>query len=146
MHNGEICPVYSGSAVNSIGIQRLMDLIVHYFPTYSERGMYTATTPNGVKVELLTSETEVLTAQVFKTIVDPFVGRISYVKVLSGVLAADSTVVNANNGKPEKISQIYIVKGKHQTAAGKLFTGDIGALVKLQNTQQTTHCVIKANC
>ena len=79
-----------------------MDLIVSYFPTYSERGMYTATTPNGVKVELLTSETEVLTAQVFKTIMDPFVGRISYVKVLSGVLAADSTVVNANNGKPEK--------------------------------------------
>ena len=135
VRNGEICPVYSGSAVNSIGIQRLMDLIVDYFPTYSERGMYTATTPNGVKVELLTSETEVLTAQVFKTIVDPFVGRISYVKVLSGVLAADSTVVNANNGKPEKISQIYIVKGKHQTAAGKLFTGDIGALVKLQNTK-----------
>ena len=83
----------------------------------------------------MTSETEVLTAQVFKTIMDPFVGRISYVKVLSGVLAADSTVVNANNGKPEKISQIYIVKGKHQTAAGKLFTGDIGALVKLQNTR-----------
>ena len=135
VRNGEICPVYSGSAVNSIGIQRLMDLIVCYFPTYSERGMYTATTPNGVKVELLTSETEVLTAQVFKTIMDPFVGRISYVKVLSGVLAADSTVVNANNGKPEKISQIYIVKGKHQTAAGKLFTGDIGALVKLQNTR-----------
>ena len=135
VRNGEICPVYSGSAVNSIGIQRLMDLIVDYFPTYSERGMYTATTPNGVKVELLTSETEVLTAQVFKTIMDPFVGRISYVKVLSGVLAADSTVVNANNGKPEKISQIYIVKGKHQTAAGKLFTGDIGALVKLQNTR-----------
>ena len=135
VRNGEICPVYSGSAVNSIGIQRLMDLIVSYFPTYSERGMYTATTPNGVKVELLTSETEVLTAQVFKTIMDPFVGRISYVKVLSGVLAADSTVVNANNGKPEKISQIYIVKGKHQTAAGKLFTGDIGALVKLQNTR-----------
>ncbi len=135
VRNGEICPVYSGSATQSIGIQRLMDLIISYFPTYSEKGMYTATTPNDVKVDLLTSETEVLTAQVFKTIVDPFVGRISYVKVLSGVLAADSNLVNANNGKPEKISQIYIVKGKHQTAAGKLFTGDIGALTKLQNTQ-----------
>ena len=135
VRNGEICPVYSGSATQSIGIQRLMDLIISYFPTYSEKGIYTATTPNDVKVDLLTSETEVLTAQVFKTIVDPFVGRISYVKVLSGVLAADSNLVNANNGKPEKISQIYIVKGKHQTAAGKLFTGDIGALTKLQNTQ-----------
>ena len=135
VRNGEICPVFSGSAIQSIGIQRLMDLIISYFPTYSEKGMYTATTPNGVKVELLTSETETLTAQVFKTIVDPFVGRISYLKVLSGVLNSDSTLVNANNGKPEKISSIYIIKGKHQTAAGKLFTGDIGALVKLQNTK-----------
>lgn len=135
VRNGEICPVFSGSAIQSIGIQRLMDLIISYFPTYSEKGMYTATTPNGVKVELLTSETETLTAQVFKTIVDPFVGRISYLKVLSGVLNSDSTLVNANNGKPEKISSIYIIKGKHQTAAGKLFTGDIGALIKLQNTK-----------
>ncbi|MBB5185466.1 elongation factor G [Faecalicoccus acidiformans] len=135
VRNGEICPVFSGSAIQSIGIQRLMDLIISYFPTYSEKGMYTATTPNGVKVELLTSETETLTAQVFKTIVDPFVGRISYLKVLSGVLSSDSVLVNANNGKPEKISSIYTIKGKHQTAAGKLFTGDIGALVKLQNTK-----------
>ena len=52
--------------------------------------MYTATTPNDVKVELLTAESETLTAQVFKTIVDPFVGRISYLKVLSGVLNSDS--------------------------------------------------------
>lgn len=135
VRSGEICPVFSGSATQSIGIQRLMDLIIDYFPTYSEKGMYTATTPNDVKVELLTLETEALTAQVFKTIVDPFVGRISYLKVLSGVLSSDTTLVNANNGKPEKISSIYIIKGKHQTAAGKLFTGDIGALVKLQNTK-----------
>ncbi|WP_276931258.1 elongation factor G [Dubosiella newyorkensis] len=134
VRNGEIIPVFSGSAIESRGIGRLMDLIVSYFPTYSEKGVYTATTPNGVKVELLTTEQEVLTAQVFKTIVDPFVGRISYIKVLSGTLASDSNVVNGNNGKPEKISQIFIIKGKHQTAVGKLFTGDIGALTKLQNT------------
>ncbi len=135
IRSGEIVPVYSGSATEMIGIRRLMDLIVAYFPTYSEKGLYTATTPDGEKVELLTSEQEVLTAQVFKTIVDPFVGRISYVKVLSGVLSSDSTIYNANNGKPEKISTIYIIKGKHQTAAGKLFTGDIGALQKLANTK-----------
>lgn len=112
-----------------------MDLIVTYFPTYSEKGMYTATSPNDVKVELMTSEKEVLTAQVFKTIIDPFVGRISYVKVLSGVLSSDSVVSNANNGKPEKVGTIFIIKGKHQTAAGKLFTGDIGAIQKLQYTK-----------
>ena len=134
VRNGEIIPVFSGSAIESRGIGRLMDLIVTYFPTYSEKGVYTAKTPNDVDVELLTTENEVMTAQVFKTIIDPFVGRISYVKVLSGVLASDTSVVNANNGKPEKLSTIFVVKGKHQTAAGKLFTGDIGALTKLQNT------------
>lgn len=135
VRNGEIIPVFSGAAVESRGIGRLMELISTYFPTYSEKGLFTAETPNGVKVDLLTSEDEVLTAQVFKTIVDPFVGRISYVKVLSGTMNSDSTVSNANNGKPEKISTIYTIKGKHQTAAGKLFTGDIGAVTKLQFTR-----------
>ncbi len=134
VRSGEIIPVFSGSAVQSRGIGRLMDLINTYFPSYSEKGVYEAETPDGEKVELLTSEEETLTAQVFKTIIDPFVGRISYVKVLSGVLSGDSNVVNGNNGKPEKLGSIFIVKGKHQTAAGKLFTGDIGALNKLQNT------------
>lgn len=135
VRSGEIIPVFSGAAIESRGIGRLMDLIATYFPTYSEQGIFTATTPNGVKVDLLTTEEEVPTAQVFKTIVDPFVGRISYIKVLSGTLSSDSTMVNANNGKPEKISTIYTIKGKHQTAAGKLFTGDIGAVTKLQETR-----------
>lgn len=134
VRSGEIIPVFSGAAIESRGIGRLMDLISTYFPTYSEKGIFTATTPNGVKVDLLTTEEEVPTAQVFKTIVDPFVGRISYVKVLSGTLNSDTTMVNANNGKPEKIGTIFTIKGKHQTAAGKLFTGDIGAITKLQET------------
>ncbi|WP_276813795.1 elongation factor G [Faecalibaculum rodentium] len=134
VRSGEIIPVFSGAAIESRGIGRLMDLISTYFPTYSEKGIFTATTPNGVKVDLLTTEEEVPTAQVFKTIVDPFVGRISYVKVLSGTLSSDTTMVNANNGKPEKIGTIFTIKGKHQTAAGKLFTGDIGAITKLQET------------
>lgn len=134
VRSGEIIPVFSGAAIESRGIGRLMDLISTYFPTYSEKGIFTATTPNGVKVDLLTTEEEVPTAQVFKTIVDPFVGRISYVKVLSGTLNSDTTMVNANNGNPEKIGTIFTIKGKHQTAAGKLFTGDIGAITKLQET------------
>ena len=134
VRSGEIIPVFSGAAIESRGIGRLMDLISTYFPTYSEKGIFTATTPNGVKVDLLTTEEEVPTAQVFKTIVDPFVGRISYVKVLSGTLNSDTTMVNANSGKLEKIGTIFTIKGKHQTAAGKLFTGDIGAITKLQET------------
>lgn len=135
VRNGEIRPVFSGSALNSIGIERLMDLILKYFPTYGESGNYTAYDAEGKEVLLETNEKETLSAQVFKTIVDPFVGRISYLKVLSGVLGSDSTVYNANKDKAEKITSVFIIKGKHQTAVGKLFTGDIGAVVKLQYTQ-----------
>lgn len=113
-----------------------MDLIVKYFPTYGEAGSIIVKDANtNEEVMLETNEKETLCAQVFKTIVDPFVGRISYIKVLSGVLSSDSNVYNTNKDKMEKISTIFIVKGKHQTAVGKLFTGDIGAVVKLQYTQ-----------
>lgn len=136
VRNGEIRPVYSGSATHTVGIERLMDLIVKYFPTYGEHGSIVVTDSETQEpVELETNEKESLCAQVFKTIVDPFVGRISYIKVLSGVMSSDSVVYNATKEKPEKISTIFIVKGKHQTAVGKLFTGDIGAVVKLQYTQ-----------
>ncbi len=120
VRNGEIRPVFSGSALNSIGIERLMDLILKYFPTYGESGNYTAYDAEGKEVLLETNEKETLSAQVFKTIVDPFVGRISYLKVLSGVLGSDSTVYNANKDKAEKITSVFIIKGKHQTAVVKL--------------------------
>lgn len=134
--NGEIRPVFSGSAINMTGIERLLDLIDKYFPTYGEHGTVTVTDiAKEEPVELLTSEQGDLSVQVFKTIVDPFVGRISFIKVRSGVLSSDSTVYNPKKDKMEKISQIFIIKGKHQTAVGKLFTGDIGAVTKLAYTQ-----------
>ena len=113
VRNGEIRPVFSGSATHSVGIERLMDLIVKYFPTYGEHGSIVVTDSETQEpVELETNEKESLCAQVFKTIVDPFVGRISYIKVLSGVMSSDSVVYNATKEKPEKISTIFIVKGK----------------------------------
>ena len=136
VRNGEIRPVFSGSAINMTGIERLLDLIDKYFPTYGEQGTITVTDiDKNEPVELLTDEKGDLTVQVFKTIVDPFVGRISFIKVRSGVLSSDTTVYNPKKDKLEKISQIFIIKGKHQTAVGKLFTGDIGAVTKLAYTQ-----------
>lgn len=136
VRNGEIRPVFSGSAVNMTGIERLLDLIDKYFPMYGEQGILEVTDiETNEPVELLTDETGDLTVQVFKTIVDPFVGRISFLKVRSGVLTTDTQVYNPKKDKMEKINQIFIIKGKHQTAVGKLFTGDIGAVTKLQYTQ-----------
>ena len=134
VRSGEVIPVYFGAATKMTGIERLLDLIVEYFPTYAERVTVEAFDQKNNPVTLKTSENETLSAFVFKTIVDPFVGRISYLKVMSGVLTTDASVVNANKDQSEKISQIFSIRGKHQVAVGKLFTGDIGAVVKLQNT------------
>lgn len=134
VRNGDIHPVYCGSATNETGIERLTDLITEYFPSYAEKGHIHAKSLKGTNIELETNEKEALSAFVFKTIIDPFVGQVSYLKVMSGVLNSDSQVYNANKEVSEKISQVYVVNGKYQIGVGKLFTGDIGAVVKLQNT------------
>lgn len=135
VRSGDIRPVYCGSAINCIGIERLLDLITEYFPSYAEKGTVIALDKDEKEVVLETNEHEAFSAMVFKTIVDPFVGKISYIKVMSGVLTSDSQIYNVNKAQAEKINQIYIIKGKNQIAVGKLFTGDIGAVVKLQYTQ-----------
>lgn len=134
VRSGDIHPVYAGSALKTVGIERLMDLIGEYFPSYGELGTVEAKDPNGKLVSLHSNESEAFSALVYKTIVDPFVGRISLIKVMSGVLSTDTHVHNINKDKAEKINQIFIIKGKHQIAVGKLFTGDLGAIVKLQYT------------
>lgn len=144
VRNGEIKPVYCGSASKCIGIERLLDLITEYFPDYAQKGTVVAKDENSEDVVLETNEQEAFSAQVFKTIVDPFVGKISYIKVMSGVLTSDSQIYNTNKEQVEKINQIYIVKGKNQIAVGKLFTGDIGAVVKLQYTQTNDTLATKA--
>lgn len=135
VRNGDIRPVYCGSAENQTGIERLLDLITEYFPSYAEKGRIQAETLKGDTVDMETNENEALSAFVFKTIVDPFVGKVSYLKVMSGVLNSDSQVYNSKKDVTEKVNQIYVINGKYQIGVGKLFTGDIGAVVKLQATE-----------
>ena len=135
VRSGDIVPVFCGSSIQLTGIERLMDLITEYFPSYGEKGTIDAFNQNGKALKLHTNETEAFSAQVFKTIVDPFVGRISFVKIMTGVLTTDAHVHNVQQDKPEKIAQIFVIKGKYQLAVGKLFTGDIGCIVKLQYTR-----------
>ena len=135
VRSGDIRPVYCGSADKATGIERIMDLITEYFPSYAEKGHVHAKNPKGDTLDLETNEHEALSAFVFKTIIDPFVGQISYLKVMSGVLNSDSQVYNANKDTTEKISQVYVINGKFQVGVGKLFTGDIGAVVKLGSTE-----------
>ncbi|NLC34370.1 MAG: elongation factor G [Erysipelothrix sp.] len=134
VRDGSIRPVYCGSALEQTGIKRLMDLITEYFPTYEERKEVIAYDRAGEMVEVQTNENEKFSAFVFKTVVDPFVGRISFIKVMSGILTSDSEIYNVNKQANEKISSVFALDGKYQVAVGKLFTGDIGALVKLSET------------
>lgn len=135
VRSGDIRPVYCGSAENQTGIERLLDLITEYFPSYAEKGRIQAETLKGDTVDMETNENEALSAFIFKTIVDPFVGKVSYLKVMSGVLNSDSQVYNSKKDVTEKVNQIYVINGKYQIGVGKLFTGDIGAVVKLQATE-----------
>lgn len=135
VRSGDIHPVYCGSAENQTGIEHILDLITEYFPSYAEKGHVHALNAKNDTIDMETNEEESLSAFVFKTIIDPFVGKISYLKVMSGVLNSDSQVYNANKDVTEKVNQVYVINGKYQIGVGKLFTGDIGAVVKLQSTQ-----------
>ena len=144
LRNGDIRPVFCGSAAAQGGVETLMNLIADYLPAYCEKGTVKALNAKDEEVTLQTNESEAMSAFVFKTVVDPFVGKISYLKVMSGVLNSDSQIYNAVKDGPEKISQIFVLSGKNQIAVKKLATGDIGAVVKLQNTDTNDTLCTKA--
>ncbi|MBQ2310274.1 MAG: elongation factor G [Erysipelotrichales bacterium] len=134
LRSGEIHPVYCGAMIKEAGVESLMDMIINYMPAYTEKGTVTAfdgTNP----VEMKTTEDEKVSAFIFKSIADPFAGRISLMKVMSGVLSGDSQVYNANKDRNEKIAQLFVMRGKTQLPVNTLHTGDIGAVVKLSSTE-----------
>ena len=130
-----IVPVLCGAALLNQGITALMDMIIDYMPSPEYKPVIKAVKPGtDTVVELKNSADEKLSALVFKTIADPFVGKISIFRVYSGTLKSDSTVYNSRAEKNEKIAQIFMLRGKKQVPADKLIAGDIGAVAKLQYT------------
>jgi len=140
MADGSLVPVFCGAALQNQGIQQLMDAIVEYMPSPATNPVVKAKKAGtDTVVELKASPDENLSALVFKTIADPFVGKISMFRVYSGTLKSDSTVFNSTTGKNEKIAQVFMLRGKKQLPVDKLIAGDIGAVAKLQvtNTNDT---------
>lgn len=132
---GSLVPVFCGSALNNLAVQSFMDAITEYMPSLTDCPAVKAAKPDSDELtEIKTSEEEPFAAIVFKTIVDPFVGKISIFRVYSGTLKSNSFVYNPTNEKQEKISQIFILRGKKQMPVEKLVAGDIGAVAKLQYT------------
>jgi len=133
--SGDIAPVLCTSAVQKLGIHLFLDSVMKLIPAHCEKEKIIArNAANNEPVELKTDDSETLAVRVFKTIVDPFVGKISFIKVVSGSLSADSTVYNPKKDRTEKIGNLFIMKGKQQINVSRLACGDIGAVAKLTVT------------
>ncbi|WP_459129134.1 elongation factor G [Guggenheimella bovis] len=136
--SSDIVPVIVGSAEKGIGIHTLLNMIVDYLPTPRDMndGMVKGFKPGTVEeVMRRVGDQEPFSALVFKTIVDPFVGKISIFKVMSGVLKKDTEVYNVNREENEKVSMLFALQGKKQIELSEVHAGDIGACAKLMHTQ-----------
>lgn len=130
-----LAPVLVGSAARGIGIRGLLDALGRYLPSPAEEppvGVVDAKT--GSTVELAPDPGGPLLVRVFKTAADPFVGRLSYLRVLSGTLHSQAHVWNADRNEEERIGQLLLLHGKEQEPAGELKAGEIGAVAKLAVT------------
>ena len=129
--DGLITPVFCGSAVNQQALDMLLFNMHKLLPSPEHDGATLAEDANGEPVELHCTEAEPTAAYVFKTVADPFVGKLSYLRVVSGKVTAGEPLVNARTGEPEKIGKPLTVIGKKQVDADGIGAGDIGAVAKL---------------
>lgn len=135
VRNGTLIPVLCGSASKGIGIPEFMDFASSVLPIPEDLPEVTGTLPG--KDEEVTRERktdEPMCALVFKTLADPYVGKLTYFRVFSGVFKADSAVLNSTHGKVERVGQIYRVMGKEQASVPQLVAGEVGAVAKLSET------------
>jgi elongation factor G len=129
-----LAPVLVTSAAKGIGLNALLDAIVRYLPSPEEEGPYAATDKSG-KVVSVDAASGPLLVGVFKTAADPFVGRLTYLRVLSGTLKSQGGTFNATKGEDERIGQLLYLHGKEQEPAAELRAGEIGAVAKLGVTE-----------
>ena len=126
-----LVPVLMGSGLEAKGVRNLIDQIVNYFPSPNKTIITGINQKTGNSFHADYDENKEMTAKVFKTIADPFIGKFSLIKICSGVLKADSTIYNVAKDVEEKISRLYVLRGKEQIEVKELHAGDIGAIGKL---------------
>jgi len=135
LKSGYLVPIICGSGKNNMGVAQLMNLIVPGFPSPLEKTAIEGTKPGSDDtIERTPSEDGPFSSIVFKTVADPFAGKLSILRVLSGSFSADSAVFNANKSVKEKFGQIFLIEGKKQQPLDKAILGDIVAIPKLKET------------
>jgi elongation factor G len=133
--DGKIFPVTCGVATKNLGTTRLLEALVEDLPSPAMRGPVTALDGEGEEIEIAPEEDGELVAYVFKTLADPYAGRLNLFRVYSGVLRGDSQVSNVTQRAKERIGQILIPRGKEHEQTDELGAGDIGAVAKLKETR-----------
>ncbi len=130
-----LAPVLVGSAAKGIGLRGLLDAIVRYLPSPADEAPRQPLDKTGSVVDVPADESGPLLVRVFKTTADPFVGRLTYLRVLSGTLRAQAHVWNSSRDEDERIGQLLLLHGKEQEPIGELKAGEIGAVAKLSVTE-----------
>lgn len=138
LKQGETIPIMGGSALQNMGVINLLHEIVDLMPSPFDRRPVMATCIDGEKKgeveEVVCDINKPFSAQVFKTVADPFVGKLNMLRVYTGTLKSGMTVLNSTTGEKERINTLYLMKGKKQEPVDELVAGDIGAVNKLNNT------------
>jgi elongation factor G len=132
---GRIFPVVCTSATVNIGAQPLLEAILNYVPSPAERPMTATDGKADAEVSVAASDGDPIAAFVWKTVADPFAGRITLFRVVSGSLKSDSTVHNVSKDSPERLGHLIVLQGKTQTNVPEIKAGDLGAVAKLKDTQ-----------
>jgi len=132
---GRLVPVLCGSALKNIGVQPLLDLVTGVFPSPGDRPAVEGVDPRtGERLVRECREAAPFSALVFKTMIDPYAGKITLFRVYSGLLSSDSHAYNITKGCKEKIGQVILLRGKNQVPVPAIGPGDLGAVVKLKET------------
>lgn len=132
--DGSICPVFCGDAHNTYAFDMFLNSLIWLAPkadTHNELGV----DPNGEPVEIAVTPDGAAAGIVFKTVSDPFVGKLSYIKAVSGKISTDVPVINMRTGEPVRITKVLTVRGKKQEDAQAICAGDIGAIPKLNDVK-----------
>ncbi len=132
---GNIVPILLGSGINCQGFSGLLQAIDKYFPSPDKYECIGVDVSTGERFTAKYNDDVSLSARVFKTIVDPFIGKYSLMKICTGTLKPDSTIYNVNKETEEKVGKLYVLRGKDQIEVPELKAGDIGAVSKLSVTQ-----------
>jgi elongation factor G len=132
--SNEIVPVLCGTAYRNKGVQHLLDAVVAYLPAPTDIPAIKGTNAEGEEVDRHSSDDEPLAALAFKIATDPFVGKLAFVRIYSGIMTSGSYVLNSNKNKKERIGRLVKMHANHREEVNELYAGELGAVIGLKNT------------